>query len=101
MASCLHLRPTVAGIHRHDTPRPAGPLWHVWRRKLAEMYGPLNGVRAALVTLAILAALAAAILGQWLVTLILGTGVALHGLGWMYMARHAPPEADPPSSAGG
>ena len=61
------------------------------------MYGPLNGVRAALVTLAILAALAAAILGHWTVTLVLGIGVALHGLGWLYLAQQAERRSDPPS----
>ncbi|WP_420612246.1 hypothetical protein [Candidatus Spongiisocius sp.] len=53
------------------------------------MYGPLNGVRVALVTLAVLAALGAAILGHWIVTLVLGAGVALHGLGWLYLAQQA------------
>ena len=53
------------------------------------MYGPLNGVRAALVTLAVLAALGAAVLGHWIVTLVLGIGVALHGLGWLYLAQQA------------
>lgn len=57
------------------------------------MYGPLNGVRAALVTLAVLAALAAAILGHWIVTLVLGMGVALHGLGWLYLAQQAKTES--------
>ena len=50
------------------------------------MYGPLNGVRSALVTLAVIAALFAAVLGHWLVTaLVLLIGVALHGLGWLYL----------------
>lgn len=53
------------------------------------MYGPLNGVRVALVTLAVLAGLAAAILGHWTVTLVLGIGVGLHGLGWLYLAQQA------------
>ena len=53
------------------------------------MYGPLNGVRVALVTLAVLAALGAAILGHLVVTLVLGIGVALHGLGWLYLAQQA------------
>ena len=50
------------------------------------MYGPLNGVRVALVTLAVLAALMAAFLRFWMVTLILLIGVALHGFGWLYLA---------------
>ncbi len=53
------------------------------------MYGPLNGVRVALVTLAVIAALFAAVLGYWMVTLILLAGVALHGLGWLYLAQQA------------
>lgn len=62
------------------------------------MYGPLNGVRAALVTLAVLAALFAAILGYWSVSLILVTGVALHGLGWLYLAQQAKPGPKSPDS---
>lgn len=61
------------------------------------MYGPLNGVRVALVTLATLAALLAAILGYPMVTLILVVGVALHGFGWLYLAQQA--KADPDESA--
>ena len=58
------------------------------------MYGPLNGVRVALVTLAVLAALVAAILGYWSVSLILVIGVALHGFGWLYLAQQAKPGRD-------
>ena len=58
------------------------------------MYGPLNGVRVALVTLATLAALMAAVLGYWVVTLILLIGVALHGFGWLYLAHQAKGGAD-------
>lgn len=58
------------------------------------MYGPLNGVRVALVTLAVLAALTAAVLGYWVVTLVLAMGVALHGLGWLYLAQQAKTEPD-------
>ena len=53
------------------------------------VFGPLNGVRVALVTLAVLAALMAAVLGFWSVTLVLAVGVALHGLGWLYLAQQA------------
>lgn len=58
------------------------------------MFGPLNGVRVALVTLAVLAALLAAILGYWTVSLILVIGVALHGFGWLYLAQQAKPGSD-------
>ena len=53
------------------------------------VYGPLNGVRVALVTLAVLAALMGAVLGYWMVTLVLAVGVALHGFGWLYLAQQA------------
>lgn len=51
------------------------------------MFGPLNGVRTALVISAAVAAIAAAFLGQWVVTLFLAAGVAVHGLGWWYLWR--------------
>ncbi|MDE0170454.1 MAG: hypothetical protein OXS29_13265 [bacterium] len=60
------------------------------------MYGPLNGVRVALVTLAVLAALMALVLGYWTVTLILLIGVALHGFGWLYLAQQAKGDTDQP-----
>ena len=60
------------------------------------MYGPLNGVRVALVTLAVLAALMAAFLRFWMVTLILLIGVALHGFGWLYLANQAKTGSDKP-----
>jgi hypothetical protein len=60
------------------------------------MYGPLNGVRVALVTLAVLAALMAAVLGHWMVTLILLIGVGLHGFGWLYLAQQARTGSDEP-----
>ena len=51
------------------------------------MFGPLNGVRTALVIAAGVTALLAAVLGQWVVTLVLLIGVAIHGLGWLYLYR--------------
>lgn len=51
------------------------------------MFGPLNGVRTALVVGAAVAALVAGALGHWAVTLVLGLGVAIHGLGWLYLYR--------------
>ena len=51
------------------------------------MFGPLNGVRTALVALAALAALAAIALGQWIMGLALLAGVAVHGFGWLYLYR--------------
>ena len=61
--------------------RPVDPL-----HRLDFVFGPLNGVRVALVTLAVLAALFAAALGYWMVTLVLVVGVALHGFGWLYLS---------------
>ncbi|MFO7292401.1 MAG: hypothetical protein FWJ92_06805 [Actinomycetes bacterium] len=51
------------------------------------MFGPLNGVRTALVIGAGLAAVVGAILGHWAVTAVLGLAVAIHGLGWLYLYR--------------
>lgn len=51
------------------------------------MFGPLNGVRTALVALAALAALLALALGQWAMGLALLAGVAVHGYGWYYLYR--------------
>ncbi len=52
-----------------------------------EAFGPLNGVRVGLVTAAFVAAVLAVALGQWLVGLVLGAGIGLHGLGWWYLYR--------------
>jgi hypothetical protein len=51
------------------------------------MFGPLNGVRVALVCFAVVAAIAALIAGYPGVTVVLLAGVALHGLGWLYLYR--------------
>ena len=56
---------------------------------LGHMFGPLNGVRTALVIAAGVAALLAAALGQWIVTLVLLIGVVIHGLGWLYLYRQS------------
>jgi hypothetical protein len=57
------------------------------------MYGPLNGVRVALVASAILAALTAGLLGYWSATIVLLTAVAIHGAGWVYLNAKAKAEA--------
>lgn len=49
------------------------------------MFGPLNGVRTALVIAAFLAALVSLIAGYPAAAAVLGAGVALHGLGWLYL----------------
>jgi len=53
------------------------------------MFGPLNGVRVALVACAVLAAIAAAAVGYWTAALVLLAGVAVHGAGWVYLAAQA------------
>lgn len=49
------------------------------------MFGPLNGVRIALVAMAVVAAVAAAISGYFLASLVLLVAVGIHGLGWLYL----------------
>lgn len=49
------------------------------------MFGPLNGVRTALVIAAILAALVSLIAGYPAAAAVLAAGVAIHGLGWVYL----------------
>jgi hypothetical protein len=51
------------------------------------MFGPLNGVRVALVGFAVVAAIAGLIAGYPVVAVVLLAGVALHGLGWLYLYR--------------
>jgi hypothetical protein len=57
-----------------------------------DVFGPLNGVRTALVAGAVLAAIVAAAVGQWVVTIVLGAAVAIHGLGWLYLYRQRTPD---------
>ena len=58
------------------------------------MFGPLNGVRTALVISATIAALLAAVFGQWIMTAMLLAGVAVHGAGWWYLYRRGAPTVD-------
>jgi hypothetical protein len=51
------------------------------------VFGPLNGMRVALVCFAVVAALAGMIAGYPLVSAILLLGVAIHGVGWLYLYR--------------
>ncbi len=53
------------------------------------MYGPLNGVRIALVTLAVIAVATASAIGQTLGAFILAAAVGMHAYGWMYLKRKA------------
>lgn len=59
------------------------------------MFGPLNGVRTALVIGAALAALAAMAFGEWFVAAVLLLAVAVHGLGWLYLYRQPHQSQDP------
>lgn len=49
------------------------------------MFGPLNGVRTALVIAAALAALVCFVVGYPGAGLVLLAGIAIHGLGWLYL----------------
>jgi hypothetical protein len=49
------------------------------------VFGPLNGVRVALVAAAALAALAAFFAGFTGAGVVLLIGVAIHGVGWLYL----------------
>ena len=51
------------------------------------MFGPLNGVRVALVAAAAIAAIVALGAGFTLAGLVLLVGIAVHGLGWLYLYR--------------
>jgi type III secretory pathway component EscV len=49
------------------------------------MFGPLNGVRTALVIAAALAAIVCLIVGYPGAALVLVVGIVIHGLGWLYL----------------
>jgi hypothetical protein len=53
------------------------------------VFGPLNGVRVALVCAAAVAGLAAIFAGYLGAGLVLLLGVAIHGLGWLYLYNRA------------
>lgn len=56
------------------------------------VFGPLNGVRLALVISAAVAALVAIFSGFTAAGLILLAGVALHGAGWLYLYSRRYPD---------
>lgn len=62
---------------------------------LLTMFGPLNGVRVALVAGAVLAAIAALFTGYVAAGIVLLVGVALHGLGWLYLYNQSPEAGNP------
>ena len=51
------------------------------------MYGPLNGVRVALVVAAFVTAVISALLGYGVAASYLLGAVAVHGIGWRYLHR--------------
>ena len=63
--------------------------------KVGLVFGPLNGVRVALVSSAVVAALAALLVGYPFVAVVLLAGVAIHGLGWLYLYRQRFNKTDP------
>lgn len=52
---------------------------------LSVMFGPLNGVRTALVIGAAVAAIIAAAFGWWGAALVLLVAIAIHGAGWWWL----------------
>ncbi|MGD2101651.1 MAG: hypothetical protein PVG83_05390 [Acidimicrobiia bacterium] len=52
------------------------------------MFGPLNGVRTALVVAAALAGVVSLVAGYVGAALVLLVGVGIHGLGWLYLYMH-------------
>ncbi len=52
------------------------------------MFGPLNGVRVALVSAAAFASLAAFFAGFTGAAVLLLVGIAIHGIGWLYLYNH-------------
>ena len=56
------------------------------------VFGPLNGVRLALVIAAAIAGLVAILAGFAVAGAVLLAGVALHGVGWVYLYNHRYPE---------
>lgn len=60
------------------------------------MFGPLNGVRTALVIGAGIAAVVAAALGWWGASIVLLVAIGIHGLGWLYLWRQAQEGDTPP-----
>jgi biotin transporter BioY len=52
---------------------------------VTRMFGPLNGVRVALVASAVIASIVAFATGFPLAGAILAGGVLVHGAGWLYL----------------
>lgn len=56
------------------------------------VFGPLNGVRLALVIAAAVAGLVAMFAGFVVAGIVLLAGVGLHGAGWLYLYNHRYPD---------
>lgn len=56
------------------------------------VFGPLNGVRLALVISAAVAGVVAMFAGFAVAGIVLLVGVALHGAGWLYLYSHRYPD---------
>jgi hypothetical protein len=59
------------------------------------MFGPLNGVRVALVVAAVAASIAAFVVGSPVAGGVLLSGVAVHGAGWLYLYAKSPERRGP------
>lgn len=83
-----HADVSNARVKKRGTWRIALQLWHgfspTWLN-LWIMFGPLNGVRTALVAAATLAALVSWAAGYPGAAAVLAVGVAIHGIGWLYL----------------
>jgi len=51
------------------------------------LFGPLNGVRTALVAGAVIASLVALILGYPIVAVVLGVGIGAHAALWVWLYK--------------
>jgi hypothetical protein len=52
------------------------------------MFGPLNGVRTALVAGAVICSIVALIMGRPIVAAVLSVGIAAHAALWWWMYQH-------------
>lgn len=88
MSAAAHAAMVITRATRLARRRINRQLWHGYlaiRRNLDDVFGPLNGVRTALVIGAALAAIVSFIAGYPGAALVLILGVAVHGLGWYYL----------------
>lgn len=88
MSAAAHAASAITRATRLARRRIHRQLWHgylaIWRN-VDLVFGPLNGVRTALVIIAVLASIVSVIAGYPGAALVLMAGVAVHGLGWYYL----------------